>query len=432
MGNLLFANDRPATYPDSYYAASAPLGPERTALRGAVSADVCVIGAGYTGLNAARRLAQSGRHVVVLEAHRVGWGASGRNGGQLGSGQRIDQPDLEAQLGVQHAHDLWDIAQNAKAFVKDVIVQNKIDCDLKPGIAHVNHRACYDDEAKALVDHMGQHYDYPLTYMPPSACRALVNSPSYSGGVMDEDAAHLHPLKYALGLAKLAEDAGATIYENCAVTGVDTDKRLVKTAQGQVIAKEIVLAGNGYVEGLVRAVEAHVMPINNFIIATEPLDEDARRNIISRDIAVADSKFVVNYYRFSADGRLLFGGRESYGYKFPGDIAGFVSGAMTQIFPQTKGLGIDFAWGGTLAITMSRLPYLREVHDGVWNASGYSGHGVAMASFAGHLMAQAILGARDQFDSMAAVPAKRFPGGRAMRSPLLVAAMLWYALRDRL
>lgn len=432
MASLLYDNDQAGRYPDSYYAASVTAPAPRPSLQDSLRADVCIIGAGFTGLCAALSLAQCGRKVVVLDAHRVGWGASGRNGGQLGSGQRVEQPDLEDLLGLDQARALWGLAQRAKAHVKFIIGQHDIDCDLTPGIAHVNHRNRYDKESRELVDHMAKHYDYPLQYLPPSDCADLVRSPCYSAGVLDMDAAHLHPLKYALGLAKAAENAGAVIYEQSEVTNVSRATSSVHTGAGQVTADEIIIAGNGYIEGLEPTVAANVMPINNYILATEPLSQDQQRSILARNIAVADSKFVVNYYRFSSDGRLLFGGRESYGYKFPKDVPGFVRKAMVGIFPQTKDLAIDYGWGGTLAITMSRLPYLRELEPGLWNASGYSGHGVGMASFSGHLVAQAIIGQRDGFDQMAAIPATPFPGGPGMRGPLLAAAMLWYSLRDRL
>lgn len=437
MASLLHENDQLGRYPNSYYAASVTAPAKRAKLQDRIRADVCIVGAGFTGLSAALSLAAAGRKVVVLDAHRVGWGASGRNGGQLGSGQRVEQPELEDMLGFDQARALWDLAQGAKAYVKDVIARHEISCDLTPGIAHVNHRKRYDADSRALVDHMAKTYDYPLHYLPPHECADLVRSRRYSGGTLDMDAAHLHPLKYALGLASAAEQAGAEIYEESEVTKISRNdpaggKTSVHTATGQVTADEIIIAGNGYIEGLEPRVAAKVMPINNYILATEPLSEAQQRGIIAQDIAVADSKFVVNYYRFSKDGRLLFGGRESYGYKFPRDVAGFVRKAMVGIFPQTQNLAIDYGWGGTLAITMSRLPFLRELEPGLWNASGYSGHGVGMASFSGHLIAQAIMGQRDRFDKMAAIPATSFPGGAKMRAPLLAGAMLWYALRDRI
>ncbi|MFA5538446.1 MAG: FAD-binding oxidoreductase, partial [Gemmobacter sp.] len=195
-------------------------------------------------------------------------------------------------------------------------------------------------------------------------------------------------------------------------------------------AGHVVLACNGYLGGLEPQVAARVMPINNFIIATEPLGGRATE-ILSEPVAVADTRFVVNYWRLSEDGRLLFGGGESYGYRFP-DIVRTVRRPMLQVYPQLADARIDHAWGGTLAITMNRLPCFARPHPNVLSASGYSGHGVAMATMAGKVLAEAVAGRAGRFDLMAGLPAARFPGGGALRWPLLVLAMTWYSLRDRL
>ncbi|MGB1214366.1 MAG: NAD(P)/FAD-dependent oxidoreductase, partial [Pikeienuella sp.] len=242
-----------------------------------------------------------------------------------------------------------------------------------------------------------------------------------------------HPLKYALGLAHAAEAAGATIYELSEVTAVTKGaKPHVATALGEVSANHVIFACNGYLGDIAPAVAARVMPINNYILATEPLEPALAQRLIANNAAVADSKFVINYYRLSADNRLLFGGRESYGYRFPADIKAFVRKAMLDIYPQLSETGIDYGWGGTLAITMNRLPHLTRVSPNMLSASGYSGHGVAMATFCGMLAADAVRGQADRFDAMAAIPTPRFPGGSRLRSPLLALAMAWYALRDRL
>lgn len=427
---MLYVNEKAGKFPPSWYFESAPDGPECEALAGKVRADICIIGAGFTGLSAALHLAELGYKVVVLEAHRIGWGASGRNGGQLGSGQRLEQPELEETLGMDAARALWEISEEAKSTVRGLIARHDIDCALKPGIIHANHRARYDREAAELVDHMAKRYDYELTYLPPERLREEVKSPRYSAGVLDMGAGHLHPLKLAKGMARACLAAGVQIFEMSEAVRVGLQE--VQTQGGRVHATEIVLACNGYLGGLIGGVPERVMPINNFIIATEPLSEDQARGLLAHDYAVADSKFVVNYFRLSEDKRLLFGGRESYGYKFPHDIKGFVRKAMVDIFPQSKDLRVDHGWGGTLAITMSRMPYLRKLDSGYWCAGGYSGHGVAMATMSGRILAEAIAGQNERFDVMSAIPARRFPGGVMMRQPLLVAAMLWFGLRDRL
>ena len=431
--NLLYANDRAGSYPDSWYAATANPTVERASLQGDITVDVCVVGAGYTGLSAALHLAEAGLSVAVLEAHRAGFGASGRNGGQLGSGQRADQHSLEKMVGSEHAGRLWDLGEEAKDLVKGLIKKHKIECDLKPGVAHCGFGAGEVREMHDYAAHMKTQYGYDqLEVLDREAFAAVCPSPAYHGGVLDWGAAHLHPLNFALGLAAAAEAAGAQIFERSEVTQIEDGRpATLHTASGKVIAEHVVLACNGYLGGLNRRVAERVMPINNFIAATEPLGDEAAK-VLAKDVAVADSKFVVNYFRLSRDKRLLFGGGETYGYRFPGDIAALVRKPMTQIFPHLKDVRIDYAWGGTLAITMKRLPYLARPAPNMLTASGYSGHGVGTATHAGFLIARTIQGQTEGFDTLASVPSQPFPGGPALRSPLLVLAMTWYALRDRI
>ena len=431
--NLLYSNDRKAEYPPSWYAATAhPMDPS-PALRGDVSADVCVVGGGYTGLSAALHLAEAGFSVVLLEAHRVGFGASGRNGGQLGSAQRMDQEHLERLVGNADAARLWELAEGAKGLVKSLVSRHNIDCDLKPGIANLGFSKSGQAGLHDHAAHLSARYGYDqIELLDADAAQALCPSPAYAGGYLDRGAGHLHPLNYALGLARAAVEAGVRLHEGTEVPGIDNGQQvIVRTQQGRVTADHVILACNGYLGDLNRQVASRVMPINNFIAATEPLGAEAAR-VLTQDIAVADTKFVVNYFRLSADGRLLFGGGESHGYRFPADIAAKVRKPMVEIFPHLHDVRIDYAWGGTLAITMRRMPYLARVAPNILSASGYSGHGVGTATHAGQLMALAIRGQAEGFDTMARVPALPFPGGSALRSPLLVLAMTWYALRDRL
>ena len=431
--NLLFSNDRQGEFPPSWYAATAHEAPRHAPLKGTARADVCVVGAGYTGLSAALHLAERGFDVVLLEAHRLGFGASGRNGGQLGSGQRQDQASLEKMLGKAEARMLWDLGEEAKDLVKGLIARHGIDCDLTPGVAWTGFTPREVDDLHRYADLLQRDYGYAqIEALDAAACHALCPSPAYKGGVLDMGAGHLHPLNFALGLGRAAAAAGVRIHEGSHVHHITEGSRItVQTGQGRVEADHLILACNGYLGGLQRKVAARVMPINNFIVATEPLGDAAVR-VLTRDVAVADSKFVVNYFRLSADRRLLFGGGESYGYRFPRDIAGLVRKPMTAIFPHLADVRLDYAWGGTLAITMKRLPYLARVAPNVLSASGYSGHGVGTAVHAGFLMARAIAGQAEGFDTMARIPTTPFPGGAALRSPLLVLAMSWYGLRDRL
>jgi gamma-glutamylputrescine oxidase len=430
--NLLHVNDRAGQYPPSYYAATrAELAPF-AALQGDVAADVCVVGAGYTGLSAALHLAERGYSVVVLEAHRVGFGASGRNGGQVGSGQRQDQLWLEKAVGRDDAHRLWDLAEEAKALVKSRIAAHAMPVTFYPGVAH----ACWSDgevrDSHAYAEKLQRDYGYAdLEPLDRAGIGRLIGSTAFKGGEIDRGAGHVHPLNYAVGLARAAVSAGAQIFETSEVVSVTPGaKPVVTTAQGKVTCAHVILAANGYLGRLNDSVAAKVMPINNFILATEPLGA-AAKDILSEPVAVADTKFVVNYWRLSEDNRLLFGGGESYGYRFP-DIIKTVRKPMLQIYPQLKDVKIDYAWGGTLAITLNRMPCFARPAPGVFSASGYSGHGVAMASLAGKLMAEAVAGTAERFDLMASVKAPNFPGGVALRWPLLVLAMTWYGMRDRL
>ncbi|MFD2738995.1 NAD(P)/FAD-dependent oxidoreductase [Sulfitobacter aestuarii] len=431
--NLLYANDKTGEYPASWYAATATPLPPFAPLKGSVKADVCVIGGGYTGLSAALHLAQKGRKVVLIEAQRVGFGASGRNGGQLGSGQRVEQDRLEKMVGPERARILWQMGEEAKALVKGLIVEHDIDCHLKPGVAWTASKESDLRHLHEYAEHLQNHYGYDqVTALDHAALQEICPSPDYRGGVLDMGAAHLHPLNFALGLARAADAAGAVIHERSeALQIIPGSPSRIRTAEGEIGADQVILACNGYLGALNRQVASRVMPINNFIIATAPLGS-AIDKVLPRDVAIADSRFVVNYFRRSHDNRLLFGGGESYGYRFPRDIAAKVRKPMSEIFPHLKDLQIDYAWGGTLAITMNRTPVLARLAPNILSASGYSGHGLGTATHAGRLLAEAAVGQSDGFDVMAALPGPAFPGGAALRNPLLVLAMSWYGLRDRL
>lgn len=432
--DLLTANDRPGEYPGSYYAAMAEPLPPFAPAQGALKADVCVVGGGFTGLSAALHLRRRGYDVVLLEAQRVGFGASGRNGGQAGMGQRVEQDALERMVGRADARALWDMGRDAVALVRDLAGDPLVDCPFHDGIIHADHRRRYVrhslDYAKKLQDAYG--YDL-IRGLEEEEMRHLVGSPAYYGGAIDMGGGHVDPLRFALGLARLAQAEGVRIHEASKVTAIaGGDPATVTTDQAQVTAGHVVLACNGYLGGLEPRVAARVMPINNFILATEPMSAEQQESLIRNNHAVADSKFVVNYFRFSDDRRLLFGGSESYGYRFPRDIAAKVRRPMLEIFPQLRDTRIDYAWGGTLAITMNRMPHFERLAGNVLSLSGYSGHGLAMATLAGQMASEAIAGQAERFDLMARGPSPRFPGGAALRSPLLVLAMVWFSLRDRL
>lgn len=434
MTALLTANDIKGAYPPSYYAATANAIDPFPSLKGDIAADICIVGGGYTGLSAALHLSKRGYDVALVEAHRVGWGASGRNGGQVDGGQRRPQSELEALLGQGHAKQLWSLGEEAKSLVKSLIAEHEIACDLKPGIIHADHKPRYVKHTRNEVEKLREDYGYPFIHaLTLEEIREQLTTNSYHGGAFDEGAAHLHPLNYALGLAEAARRSGARLYERSEVLRYDRGSPCrIYLEGGSVTADFAVLACNGYIDRLDGETSSRMMPINNFIVATEPLVEDRAQELIRDDVAVADSKFVINYYRLSADRRLLFGGGETYGYRFPKDIKSFVRPYMLEVYPQLKNTRIDFGWGGTLAITMNRLPYFARLAPNVLTAAGYSGQGVALATLAGDILAEAIAGTAERLDVMAKIPTHAFPGGRHLRSPLLALSMFYYALRDKL
>ena len=421
-------------FDDSWYFATSHPTPRRAPLRESIEVDVCVIGAGYTGLSAALELADAGFTVAVLEAHRVGAGASGRNGGVLGMGQRKDQIELEARFGSADAKLMWQIACDANQLVRDRVKKYAIDCDLKDGELHVAHKARYTHELHEYANYLAQHYDYPhQTPMTAAEVADVLGSDRFHGGCLDARAGHIHPLNYALGLAAVAEAKGAAIYETSRAHDYQAgdDHVTVITDSGRVRAQFLIIACNGYLGRFERRIDQFQMPINNFILATEPLGEERARAINSIDAAVVDTRFVVNYFHNSPDHRLIFGGGENYSSRFPADLKSFVRKRMLRVYPQLEGVAIDYAWGGTLAVTMNRMPNFGRINPNIYWAQGYSGHGIAMANMGGKLVAEAITGHAERFDVFANRKQAPFPGGRWLRWPALVAGMLFYKMLDK-
>lgn len=417
----------------SYYAATRRDRRERPALDGDARADVCIVGGGYTGLSAALHLAEAGRSVVLVEANRLGWGASGRNGGQLHSGQRRDVETLETWFGRDRARALFDLGEAAKHTVKDLIARHAIACDWRDGLIHAAHKRRYVEPMWREAEKLGRDYGLPgATPLDREALAGAIGTDVYHGGWRDPTAGHLHPLDFALGLATAAEAAGARLHEASAAIRIEPAARpRVVTGRGTVTADNVLVACNGYLHGLEPETDARIMPIRNYILATEPLGARADRLIPGRE-AVSDSRFVVYYWRLSADDRLVFGGGETYSEREPRDLVAFVRRHMLGIYPGLSDVRIDHAWGGTLAVTMSRLPFIRRIGTGLYSAAGYSGQGVSLATFAGKIVAEAIAGETERLDIFAALPTPRFPGGCWLRHPSLVLAMTWYALRDRI
>ncbi len=419
-------------HPESYYAATARGLSDHPRLEGELSCDVCVVGGGYTGLSAALHLAERDYDVVLLEAERIGWGASGRNGGQLNTGQRKPQGELERRLGAAAARQLWELAEEAKATVRARIERHAIDCGYRAGGLNAAYKPGDVRHLVESAEHLERDYGYrQLRAVSRAEMAELLGTTIYHGGTLDQGAGHLHPLNYALGLARAAAEAGARLFENSRVTGAGGPSA-VTTARGRVKARYLVLACNGYLGGLEPRIAGKIMPINNFMLATAPLGEEGARALIRDDVAVSDTKFVVDYYRLSADSRLLFGGGETYSSRFPRDLKGFVRKYMLRVYPQLAETAIDYAWGGTLAITLNRLPCFGRLAPDTFYAQGYSGQGVALTSLAGKLIAEAVAGTAERFDVFARIPKPSFPGGTLLRWPGLVAGMLYYSLRDKL
>ena len=366
------------------------------------SCDVAIIGGGYTGLSSALYLAKEGLSVVLLEANKLASGASGANGGQVSGGMRRDQLYIEKALGKEYARVLWDIGEKAKYHAKGLMDEYQIQCDYKKGIAHPNHKQKFCEDSRAYVEHLNQNYDYhDIEYLNDDEMKEVTGSETYFGGSYDKGEAHCHPLNYALGIAQAALLAHAKIYENSTVSSYELSKSHVKviTKLGSVKAERVVLACNGYLGNLEKRLNSKILPMNNYIVATKPLDNETVAKINPRDIAFADSRFVINYFRLSADKRLLFGGGENYSQELSNNIIPIVTKPLEQIYPFLKGVKIDYAWGGKLAITMNRLPFYKEMNKGkVLSAQGYSGQGVALASYAGKVIADKITGDGQTFD----------------------------------
>jgi gamma-glutamylputrescine oxidase len=423
-----------ASSPTTFYHESAtrPFDPT-SELKGQVECDVAIIGAGFTGVSAALDLAEAGLKVIVIEANALGAGASGRNGGLVCSGWRHDQMWFEARTGKDDAHKLWALAETAKADLLSRMARYGIKADWQSGQIFAAHTPAQLKALDADARHMGDHYDYqkPLRLNKDEVARAL-GTGVYHGGWRDPSAGHLHPLKLLYGLAGAAHGAGAIFHENTRALeiGQNGAGRFVRTAKGTLSADHILICGDGYLDGIQADVEARVLPIGSFVLATAPLANELA--ILPDHDSVMDTRFVVNYWRKSADNRLIFGGGEKYTPDWPSDVKNFVRANMIKIYPKLSGVEITHAWGGALGITPTRLPFMRQYGPGIVSASGYSGQGVVLAPYFGRILAQVVQGQMSQYDLVSRLPIPHFPGGRFLRWPLLTAAMSWYALRDKL
>lgn len=421
-------------YVRSYYAASVPELAPGPPLAGEQRCDVCIVGAGLTGLTAALELAARGFEVVVLEAQRVGWGASGRSGGQLIFGYACDMPKLAGLVSARDARLLWDWSLEAIADVRARVQRHAINCDWADGQLHVAIKERQREELREWQALLARDYAYEgLEFLTGDALAAQVASPRYCAGLYDPRGAHLHPLKYTLGLAAAARAAGVRVYEQTRALFLSRGAApVVHTAQGQVRCRYVVLAGNAYLGALAPELDRRIMPVGTYIVASAPLGAELAARCLPRNAAVTDINFVLDYFRRSADHRMLFGGRVSYSKIPPPNLAASMRARMLRVFPQLAGVPVEYAWGGYVDITMNRAPDFGRLDGTLYYAQGFSGHGMATTGLAGRVIAEALAGDATRLDVFARIPHRDFPGGRWLRTPSLVLAMLYYRLRDYL
>ena len=401
-----------------------------------IDVDICVIGGGLTGISSAINLSKKGYSVILCEARKIGWGASGRNGGQLGIGMRKDQFTIEKKLGLKHAKELWSLGLEAVEDVKNLIKENEIDCHLVNGVMST---ACFErdiDEYKFEIDHMAKNYDFEgYKFFNKEKIREEINSKMYLAGLLNSGSYHLNPLKLTLGLAKVAQKNKVKIFENTPIEKIreEGDRVQVMSKKGLIRANQVVVACNGYLDSILGSKKNKFMPINNYVVATEPLGEKRAREIIKNNYAVCDTRFIIDYYRFSEDWRMIFGGGETFTSNFVKNATSFVSKRMIKVFPQLQNVKIDYSWGGTLAITVNRLPHFGTLmNNKVSYAFGYSGHGLALSVLAGKLIGENIHGDHERFKFFSDINHMSIPLGSIFRRPIYSSAILYYKIRDYL
>jgi len=427
----------------SYYAATAPREQRFPVLQSNVECDVAVVGAGLAGLSAAIELADRGYRVVVLEAREAGWGASGRNGGQAIAGLACDQSVIEAQLGRDDSKRVWDMTLEAIRLIGERRERFAIACDWQPGYLGLAVSERKGHELRTWHAQMARDYGYDTTWIAPQDLGGWIASPRFHSGIHDAAGGHLHPLKYCLGMARAAAGLGVRLFEHSAVTAIEPGSTVkVRTATGSVRASHVLLAGNVYLQGLAPALESRVMPVGTYIVTSAAMDPALARSLIPTQSAVCDTNFVLDYFRPTPDHRMLYGGRVSYSTATPMNLAGSMQKRMARTFPQLAGTPVEFAWGGFVDISMNRAPDFGRMsdrlggrgldHSNVYYLQGFSGHGLALTGLAGKLVAEAIAGDAERFDTFARIRHRPFPGGRLLRTPALVAGMAYYRLRDML
>ena len=421
---------------DSFYKYSSPKFTEQQALSENLNTDICIVGGGLTGISAALNLADQGYDVCIVEANKIGSGASGRNGGQLGIGMRKDQMYLENKFGFEKAEFFWNVGLDAVKNVTNLISKYNIDCALKPGILHAGNTKKDYKYFIEEIEHMKSKYSYDnYEYFDENSIKDEVNTDQYYSGLLTKDSFHLNPLKLTYGLANECLNKNIKIFENSPIDKIEekSDNVLLFSKKAVIKSKKVIVACNGYLDNLLGSVRNFFMPINNYIIATEPLGEKLARQIIKRDCGVVDSRFMIDYYRFSEDHRLLFGGPETLTSKFVNNPVEFVSKRLFRVFPNLKNYKIEFSWGGTLAISVNRLPVFGTLmNNKLYYAHAYSGHGLAMSVMGGKMIAEKILDKNNHFNKFTEINHIKIPGGDLLRRPNYSAAILYYRFRDYL
>jgi len=432
----LLSADRELTR-NSYYAATAERRDSFPPLQGSRSCDVAVVGGGLAGLSAALELAQRGFSVTLLEARQLGWGASGRNGGQAIHGLACDQSTIEEQLGLDDAQRVWSMSIEALDLLRQRIAHHGIDCDWRDGYLGLATNARKGRELQDWAERMERVYGYAQQHIPPAEMPRWIGSERFHSGVFDARSGHLHPLKYTLGLARAAAAAGVTIHEQTPVQSLHPGATArLRTTQGELQARHVLLAGNVYLQGIAPELESRIMPVGTYIACTETLDAALADSLIPSHAAVCDTNFVLDYFRTTNDQRLLYGGRVSYSTVTPMNLAESMRQRMVLTFPQLASAKVEYAWGGFVDISMNRapdfgrLPAAGGYAANVYYLQGFSGHGLALTGLAGRLVAEAIAGDASRLDVFARIKHRPFPGGKLLRTPALVLGMAWYRMRD--
>jgi gamma-glutamylputrescine oxidase len=418
----------------TYYAATANASPARPALQGDIDIDVCVIGAGYTGLSTALHLAEQGFKVVILEAAKIGFGATGRNGGQIVNSYSRDIDTIEKQVGMDGAKVFGQMAFEGNRIIRERIAKYNIDCDLKNGGVY----AAFTAKQMGHLTHQqklwARHGHNQVEMLDKQQLRDIVGTDIYVGGSIDHSGGHFHSLNLALGEAAAFESLGGVIYEQSAVIKITRGAQpQVHTAQGSVKCRIVVVAGNAYLNGLVPELAAKSMPCGSQVVTTAPLSDEMAHSILPKGYCVEDCNYLLDYYRLTGDNRLLFGGGVIYGARDPANVEALVRPNLERTFPQLKGVKIDFAWTGNFLLTLSRLPQVGILgeHDNVFYSQGCSGHGITYTHLAGKVLSEAIMGQRERFNAFAQLPHYPFPGGRLMRVPFTAIGAAYYNLRDK-